>query len=128
MRVGVPNAVVTPGNPNAHFSFSFGVVSAVSPARGADWNRVFAASAQPFQSDPFELAVADAGREEEHFAEAGIVCDSALPMVFAIVSRSAAVIALPTAVILPVSSAARTDCHDIWRSVSGRGAPTVLVL
>jgi hypothetical protein len=118
--------VVTPGNPNAHFSLSIGVVSLVSPARWTDWNRVFSGFDQPFQLGPLETALAGARVDEGHFAVAGIVCESALPMVFAIVSRSAAVIALPTPLILPVSSAARIDCHDIWRRVSGRGAPTVL--
>src|SRR5580658_3079239 len=47
--VGVPCAVVTPGNPKAHLSLSLGVVWLVSPAAFAFWKRVLAASDQPVQ-------------------------------------------------------------------------------
>src|SRR5262249_27749849 len=59
--VGVPNALVAPGNPNAQLSFSFGVVCFVSPAWRVGWKRVFAASAQPFHS-PLMRFGCDAGQ------------------------------------------------------------------
>src|SRR5439155_16960648 len=76
---GTPKAVVTPGNPNAHFSFSFGTVWPVSPALCAAWNRVLAGSAQPFQ---FPAAAARCG-VAEHLADGGIECESAVPRNFA---------------------------------------------
>src|SRR5260221_13472134 len=39
--VGCDHADVASGNPNAHFSDSFGTCSAVNPACCADWNLVF---------------------------------------------------------------------------------------
>jgi hypothetical protein len=50
--------VVTPGNPKDHLSFSRGVDWGVSPAALADWNRVLAASDQPFQLGPPDAGVA----------------------------------------------------------------------
>src|SRR3954449_3698139 len=38
--VGCDHAEVASGNPNAHFSDSFGTCAAVSPACCVDWNRV----------------------------------------------------------------------------------------
>jgi hypothetical protein len=47
-------------------------------------------------------------------------------MYFAIASRSAGLNVSPMPVIFPVSNAARMACQDIWRKVSGSGAPTAL--
>src|SRR5438093_3988114 len=47
--LGTPKPVMTPGNPKAHLTFSFGVVWLVKPAAAAGWKRVLPASAQPFQ-------------------------------------------------------------------------------
>src|SRR5439155_25933351 len=117
-----PNAVVTPGNPNAHSSFSFAVVCRVRPACRAGWNRVFAASAQPFQ-----LPVAEARcGAAEHLADGDIGFKTAVPRDFAMASRSGAFKLSSTGFIFPVSGAARTACHDICRNVSGSGAPTAL--
>src|SRR6516162_969911 len=119
---GTPNAVVTPGNPNAHFNFSCGVVCFVSPACLPGWKRVFAGSAHPFQ---FPAPVEWAG-VPEHFADAGIGCESAVPRDFAIDSRSVELKLSPIVFIFPDSSAARIACHGICLKVSGKGAPTVL--
>src|SRR5687768_12098103 len=54
--VGWPDADDTPGKPNAHFSVSFGICAAVSPAAFSFWNRVFAASLP----HPFHIGM-DAG-------------------------------------------------------------------
>src|SRR5215831_8148621 len=47
----------SPGNPNAHFNFSFGTSAAVRPALFASVNRVFGVLAPP---QPFHVAPADA--------------------------------------------------------------------
>src|SRR5271165_1912105 len=50
---GCPNTDFAPGNPNAHFSLSWGTWAAVSPAVFSDWNRVLEVSTpQPFQAEP----------------------------------------------------------------------------
>src|SRR5438034_11140463 len=102
-----PNAVVTPTNPNAHFSFNFGVVCRVSPACRAGWNRVLAGSAQPFQLPVPEARCGAA----EHLADGGIGFESVVPRDFAMASRSVALRLSPTGFIFPVSSAPRSEEH-----------------
>ena len=57
--LGRLRAVAALGNPNAHFSVSFGTWSAVSPARSADWNRVLSRSGP---HPPQVTAAADASK------------------------------------------------------------------
>ena len=61
---GWARAARTPGNPNAHFNFSFGTSAAVNPPLLAGWNRAFATPApQPFHDGPeLGLDIADGRR------------------------------------------------------------------
>ena len=81
---------------------------------------MFAGSDQPFQSPLVRRCGA-----AEHWEDERIGRNSAVPMAFAIVSRSVALIPSPIPFIFPVSRAARIAVQGIWRSVSGNGAPTL---
>src|SRR5439155_12373457 len=63
----------SPGNPNAHFSFSFGLSAGARPALRGSVNRVMdvLARPQPFHAgsgDALNVAVADAGLAAEDIA------------------------------------------------------------
>src|ERR1041384_6020538 len=60
----------SPGNPNAHFNFNFGMSAAVSPALFASWKRVFAVLAppQPFHVGPLPTPNAAAFAFAVHMA------------------------------------------------------------
>ena len=91
----------------------------VKPAARADWKRVFAGSAQPFQPEAF---LCTAGGDA-HCDDMATGCASAVPRLFARDTRSAGLMPLAISFIFPVSSAARIVCHGILRRVSTGGAP-----
>src|SRR5438876_11535289 len=90
----------SPGKPNAHFSFSFGMSAAVRPALRESVNRVLdvLAPPQPFHAGPADglnFAFAAAGFAAEHMAFGNGVISSVLRSVLpvmasAIARRSAA--------------------------------------
>src|SRR5688572_9244382 len=116
---------MSPGNANAHFSFSRGTSAAESPAARASWKRVLAVfTPHPFQRGPVEASNAAAAR---HIAAgAGVVTngvESDLPETnSAIARRSGAVRLVTIEIMVPVSMVASTRSAGIVRIASSCGA------
>ena len=120
---GCARAARTPGNPNAHFNFSFGTSAAVNPPLLAGWNRAFATPApQPFHDGP-ELGLDIAGADAHRPVDASDAPPTARPVTNSATSRrSASVSFSPWIRMLPLVSALTIASGAKVASVAGFGA------
>src|SRR5262249_43697044 len=112
-------------NPNAHFSFRRGTVSAVRPLASRDWYRVFAVDApHPFQLVAAARLIAAGGATVQRpRVGAGPGVPTGRPARNSgTARRSAAVSSAPFLNIVPLVSATRIASGAIWRSASRSGA------